>query len=60
MLNDFEFYNVQAESAEIEKWSILSTNIDYVEYNRKGPPLNRIKYSLTEVKCQYLIESSSR
>ena len=30
MLNDFELYNVQTESAEIEKWFILSTEVDYV------------------------------
>ena len=35
MLNYFELYNVHAESAEIEKWSILNTKVDYVEYNRK-------------------------
>ena len=35
MLNDFELYNVHAESAEMEKWSIPNTKINYVEYNRK-------------------------
>ena len=35
MLNDFELYNVHAESAEIEKQCILSIKVDYAEYNRK-------------------------
>ena len=38
MVNDFELYNVNAESAEIEKQSILNTKFDYVEYNRKELP----------------------
>ena len=25
MLDDFEFYNVHAESTDIEKWSVLNT-----------------------------------
>ena len=38
MLNDFALYNVHAESAETGKWSILSTKVDYMEYNRKVLP----------------------
>ena len=52
MLNDFETYNVHVESAEIEKWSILNTKIDYVEYIRKELPSNRVKFSPTEGKSQ--------
>ena len=52
MLNDFELYIVHAESAEIEKWSILNTKIDYVEYSRKELPSKRIKFSSTEGKSQ--------
>ena len=40
MLNDFELYSVHAETAKIEKWSILSTKIDYVEHNEKVLPSN--------------------
>ena len=28
MLNDFELYNVHADSAEIEKWTIPSTKVE--------------------------------
>ena len=35
MLIDFELYIIYAESTEIEKWFILKTKIEYVEYNRK-------------------------
>ena len=35
MLNEFELYNIHAESPEIEKWSILNAKIDYVEYNKR-------------------------
>ena len=45
MLKDFEYYNVHGESAEIEKWSTLNITIDYVEYNRKELPSNRVKSS---------------
>ena len=48
MLNDFELYNVHAESAEIDKWSILNTKIHPVKYNRKELPSNRVKFSSTE------------
>ena len=34
-VKNFEIYNVHVESAEIERWSIHSKNVDYVEYNRK-------------------------
>ena len=36
MLNDFEFYNVPVVRAEIEKWSILNSKIDYVAYYRRN------------------------
>ena len=36
MLNDFELCNVHAVSAEIEKWTILSTKVDYAEVNGKA------------------------
>ena len=39
MLIDFELCSVYAESAEIEKWFILSTKEDNVEYSRKTLPL---------------------
>ena len=45
MLNDLELFNIQAESAEIEKWSSLSTKIDNVETNRKALSSNRVKFS---------------
>ena len=45
MLNDFELYNVHAESAEIDKWSILNTKIDYIKYNRKELSSNKVKFS---------------
>ena len=48
MLNDFELYNVHAESAEIETLSFLNTRIDYVEYNRKQLPSNRVRFIPTE------------
>ena len=34
MWNGFEINNVHDKRAEIEKWSILCTIIDYVEYNK--------------------------
>ena len=36
----------------ILKWSILSTNTDYVEHTRKALPTNRVKFNSTEGKCQ--------
>ena len=56
MLNDFELNNVHAESAEKEKWSILSINMDSVEYNRKTFPLNRVE---CQKSCRQ-IQSESR
>ena len=47
MFNDFELYNIHAESAEIEKWSLPNTKVYYVEYKRKELPSNRIKFSPT-------------
>ena len=47
MLNDSDLYNVQDESAEIEKWSILSAKVDNAEYKRKALPANRVKLSPT-------------
>ena len=52
MLNDFKLYNVHVESAEIDKWSILNTTIDYVKYNRKELLTKRVKFSSTEGECQ--------
>ena len=52
MLNYFELYNVYAESAKIEKWSILRTKGDDVEWKRKGLPTNRVKINPTEGRCQ--------
>ena len=40
------------ESADIEKWSLLNTKIDYVEQNRKELPINNVKFNPTEGKCQ--------
>ena len=51
MCNDFELYYVHAQNAETEKWFIFNTKIDYVEYNRKELPFNRVTFSPTEVKC---------
>ena len=48
MLNDLELYSVHTESAEIEKWSAVSTKVDYVGHNRKSLPTNRVKYNPTE------------
>ena len=50
--NDFELYNIHSDNAEIEKWSIVNTKIDYVEYNRNEVPSNRVKFRPTEGKCQ--------
>ena len=50
MLNDFEIYNVHSECAEIEKCSILNTRIDYIEYNRKEVPSNRVNFKSAEGK----------
>ena len=52
LLNDFEVYNVHTESAEIDKWSILNTKIDYMEYNIKELKSNRVRFSSTEGNCQ--------
>ena len=55
MLNDSELYNVHAESAEIETWSILSIQIDYVGYNRKLLSSNRVKLKPTEENATVVI-----
>ena len=62
MCNDFELYNVYAESTEIEKWPMLNTKIVYVGYNGKELSSNRVKFSSTEGKCQkgYDQRTSSR
>ena len=52
MLNDFELYIVHRVSAEIEKWSILSTKVDYVDYNRKELSTYRVILNATENRCQ--------
>ena len=48
ILNDFELYSVHPESAEIERWFIFSTKVDYVKYNRKALDTNRVKFNPTE------------
>ena len=40
------------KSAEIEKWPILNTEIEYVEYNRKELQWNRVQLCPTEGKCK--------
>ena len=52
VLNDYELYNGHGESAEIDKWSILNIKIDYVDYNRKELPSNKVTFRPTERKCQ--------
>ena len=51
MLNYFELYNVYTESADIEKCSVSSTKVDYVKYNRKALPANRIKVNKVDDRC---------
>ena len=51
MLNNFKSCNVHAEIAEIEKWSILNTKLDYVEYNTKKIPSNRENFKPTKGGC---------
>ena len=41
MVNGFELHDVHAENAEREKWYILSTKVDYPEYNRNALPANK-------------------
>ena len=36
MLSDFELCNVHAESADIEKWFILSTKMEFIEIIEKN------------------------
>ena len=43
MLNDFEVYNFNTESVYIEKCSILSMKVEYIEHNRKALIVNRVK-----------------
>ena len=52
VLDDFELYNVHAEDAEREKWSIFSTKIHYVEYKRKELPTNTVNFKATKSGCQ--------
>ena len=35
----------------MERWSILSTKVDHVEYNRKALLTNRVKFNPTERIC---------
>ena len=49
MLNTFKLCSVHAKSDEVEKWSILSTKEDYVEYKRKELPTKSVKFNPTEV-----------
>ena len=48
ILNDIELFNVHTESAEIEKWPILSRKVDNVKNGRKTLPANRVKFKWTE------------
>ena len=48
ILHEIELCRVHSESTEIDKWSFLSTKLDYVEYNRKAIPPNRVKLGSTE------------
>ena len=50
--NVFELYSVHAESAEIEKWSVLHTEVDCIEYRRKALPTNIVKFNPTKGRCQ--------
>ena len=52
MFSDSELYNVHFEIAGIEKWSIFSTKVGYIEHNRKELPTKKIKCCPTEGKCQ--------
>ena len=38
MFEDSELYNVHVKSANMEMWSIWSSDIDYGEYNKKCLP----------------------
>ena len=51
ILNKFQLYKVNAERAEMERWSTPITNIDYVEYNRKALSAKKIKFNPTEGGC---------
>ena len=57
MLNDFELYNVHAERAEIEKWYILNTKIDYVQYNRNELSSNRVKSNKLKINVKRGIDN---
>ena len=52
MFDHFEPYNVHAESAEIEKWSILSTRVNYVQYKGKVLHINRVNFNPTVGRYQ--------
>ena len=47
----FKLYNVHAENASIEKWSIHSLKVNYIEHNRKLLPSNIVEIDLTEGSC---------
>ena len=51
MLSDFKLYNIHDKGAEIERLSIMSTKVDYIELNRKVVPTNRVKFNPTEGRC---------
>ena len=44
MLNDSGLYSVHAEDSEIEKQSILNTNLYYFEHKRKELLSDRVKF----------------
>ena len=50
-LNDFELYNVNDESTEID-WSALRTKADYVKCNRKVWLTNKLQFNPTKGRCQ--------
>ena len=52
MLNDFKLYNVHAKSAEMKRGQFQKPKINYVKYNRKKLPSNRVKFSSTDGKGQ--------
>ena len=48
---DSEPYNTHTESAEIDKWPLLSTKVGNVEHNRKVFSANRVKFNPTKERC---------
>ena len=50
MSNYFELHNVCAKG--VKKRFILSTNVEYIEYNRKTLPTNIVKFNQPAGRCQ--------